>query len=154
MSAQLEPALPLRSRADCVGTGVWARRLALAAGWSPRAAEEISLVVVELGCNAVRHGAGGRCRLSVTEQAMDVEITDGGPGFPLAVLADGGRSDRLGRAGPLAPGERQGRGLGSGLACVRRMASELTLENLAGGGARARATRLRHGRTLDGRHAR
>lgn len=125
----------VRSRADCVAAGVIARKLARVLGFDAKRAEELGLVVVELTSNAVRHAGEGVCRLSAQTRAVKVEVEDGGPGFPEAVLQDAGRSDRLGKEGPLPPGERQGRGLGSGLACARRLSDELTLANRARGGA-------------------
>jgi anti-sigma regulatory factor (Ser/Thr protein kinase) len=126
--------LPLLSRADCVGLGLSARSSALACGWPERDAAEISLLVIELTTNAVRHAGGGHCVLSVSSRELRVEVEDEGPGFP--------QWAREGTA-PDAPPEPRTRGLGAGLACARRLSHLLRLENRQPCGARAVAARYR-----------
>ncbi len=126
--------LPLRSRADCVGLGLSARRSALDCGWSERDAAEISLLVIELTTNAVNHGGGGHCAISVSPRELRVEVEDEGPGFPPWA--------RDGTEPPLPP-EPRIRGLGAGLACARRLSHLLRLENRLPRGARAVAARYR-----------
>jgi anti-sigma regulatory factor (Ser/Thr protein kinase) len=136
-------ALSIRVRADCAGAAVHARQLAVLAGWDRLEAEEFGLVVMELVSNVVRHATGGFCWLEADAQVLKAVVEDRGAGFSPAVLRDAGRNDRLGGEGVLPPGQRQGKGLGSGLACARRLTTELTLENLDRGGARVVATRKR-----------
>ena len=125
------------SRVDVVAAAAAARTQARECGHSISEAHALSLVVAELAMNALRHG-GGRGLLQVRCEPWGwlVRVQDDGPGISLAVLADGGRSDRLGCAGvrPVADGQRS---LGSGLAAVRRLSTVLALNNRDGGGALA-----------------
>lgn len=134
----------VRGRADCVGLGVYARGKALALGWDKRRAEELSLVVIELTNNSVRHASGGRVELEIAEARAALAVQDEGPGFPVWIL------DRHRRGEPfeLAPAT-SARGLGAGLDSARRLSDELRLDNVPGGGARVRCVlgpRTREGR--------
>jgi anti-sigma regulatory factor (Ser/Thr protein kinase) len=128
----MDKVLHLFSRADAVGAGLTAERLARAYGWGELEAGECKLLVVELCSNAVRHAHGGECHLKLDLTSLEVVVEDRGPGLPLDILA---RGERLGPSGP--------GGLGAGLACARRFSTELSLSNLDGGGARVVARRVR-----------
>jgi anti-sigma regulatory factor (Ser/Thr protein kinase) len=123
----------VRARADCVGLGLFARLRALHFGWPRRRAEELSLVIIELTNNSVRHAGFGRVQLAFAEQAAELAVEDEGPGFPTWVL------DRFLAGQPIgAPAHSHG--LGAGLDSARRFGGELTLENLPTRGARVRAS--------------
>ncbi|MBL8952506.1 MAG: ATP-binding protein [Myxococcaceae bacterium] len=129
----------LVGRADCLGAAAKARECLARAGGSPRAAGELAVVVAELAYNAIRHAGGGECVLEVSRGEWSVTVRDEGPGFPPNVLADCGRTD----------GVQPRIGLGSGLACARRFAGSLAIENLEPTGARviARKQHLERGAT-------
>ncbi len=157
-------ALPVESRADCLGAGIRAREWALSLGWDWRDADELAILVVELTNNAVRHGGPGICRIDLDPSWASVIVEDSGRGFPPAFLSNGAASasdpalvappqEASGSASlksidlwvgeaepPVDPIPRSG-GLGAGLSCARRLADTLTLENRPEGGARARASR-------------
>lgn len=135
----LSLAASVATRLDVLGFCATVRKAALGAGFSVREVGELSLVVAELGSNAVVHGRGGALTVLVQPRGWQVAAVDHGPGFTAAVLADAGRSDHLGPDGVRAPGDGQ-RSFGSGLAAVRRLASSLSLRNTALG-ARAVASR-------------
>ena len=132
----------VKQRFDVLGVAAEARALAKSAGLDARYAEELALVVAELGMNAVRHGLGhGTIDLELNARGWSVEVHDDGPGLSAAVLADGGRSDRLGHAG-VRTREEVGPSFGSGLASVTRLSSVLSLTNKESGGARVVAQRI------------
>jgi anti-sigma regulatory factor (Ser/Thr protein kinase) len=141
------PRYDLCGRADCVGLGLMVRRQARCLGWSPRDSEELGLVVVELGTNAVRHGNGGQARLELDGRHAMIEVADNGPGFPPWVLERQALGLTLERIPPVA-----GRGgLGAGLDSVRRLSDAMVLANRGPrGGALARAVRLRESRSQPG----
>ena len=122
--------LKLLGRADCVGAGLEAEKLARACGWGETEAGEAKLLVVELCSNAVRYAQDGICALKIDEAHIEVTVEDKGPGLPQWVL-DGEPAN--GRRG----------GLGEGIACARRLSNELMLMNRPGGGARVFARRDR-----------
>lgn len=129
------------SRVEVLAVAVDARTLAAANGLSVREAQELSLVIAELGMNALRHGGGGGLvQVCVDSSGWTVEVEDGGSGLTPAVLADAGRSDHLGAEGVRPPGDGRP-SFGSGLAAVRRLSSRLELANRRGGGARVVAHR-------------
>jgi anti-sigma regulatory factor (Ser/Thr protein kinase) len=124
----------LLSRADCVGLGLAARRAAKAYGWPEREAAEISLLVIELTTNAVRHAGGGQCAVWVDARELRVEVEDDGPGFP-----DWARENQE----PPPVELPRPKGLGAGLQCARRLAHYLRLENRQPRGGLAVASRYR-----------
>lgn len=125
--------LGVHSRVEVLAAAAEARRAALALGVDAAQAEGLALVVAELAGNAVRYGRGGVVGVTVGATGWTVEVEDSGPGFPPAVLADAGRSDRLGAEGVRPPGDGRST-FGSGLASVRRLASRLALTNRRTGG--------------------
>ncbi len=130
------------SRVEVLAIAVDARTLAAAHGLSIREAQELSLVIAELGMNALRHGGGGGLvQVTLDERGWTVEVEDGGSGLTPAVLADAGQSDHLGADGVRPPGDGRP-SFGSGLAAVRRLSSRLELNNRRGGGARVVAHRV------------
>ena len=132
-------AVAVQSRVEVLAIAADARKLGFACGFDAREAEELALVVAELGMNALKHGGGGGLvSIAVSAEGWTVEAEDGGRGFPPAVLADAGRSDHLGAAGVRAPADGQS-SFGSGLASVRRLSSRLNLNNRRGGGAHVAA---------------
>ena len=139
MSGRLS--VSVNERLDVLAVAAEARALAKSAGIDAGFAEELALVVAELGMNAVRHGAGSRTvHVTVSALGWRVEVEDQGPGLSAAVLADGGRSDRLGVGGVRSVSHTRGT-FGSGLAAVRRLSNALSLSNKATGGARIIAHR-------------
>lgn len=130
----------VRQRVEVLAAAVEARRAALAQGYDAGRAEGLALVVAELGGNAVRYAHSGVVAITVGAGGWTVEVEDSGPGFPPAVLADAGRSDRLGADGVRPPGDGR-RSFGSGLASVRRLATALELSNRRSGGGLAVAHR-------------
>ncbi|MGV3623553.1 MAG: ATP-binding protein [Archangium sp.] len=129
----------LRTRVDVLGFCAEVRRVAAASGIDALRAGELSLVVAELGTNAVLHARGGTLEVQVSASGWSVTASDEGPGFSSAVLSDAGKSDRLGAHGVREPADGH-RSFGSGLAAVRRLSSTLSLSN-DGPGARVVAER-------------
>ena len=113
----------LSSVSDLVGAARRAREIARSLGWGTADIAALALAVLELSSNAVRHGGGGVCRLEAGPEGADVIVEDRGRGFPAWAL--GGSLD----------GTR-------GLRAVRQLSSHFVLENIPGGGARARAALL------------
>jgi anti-sigma regulatory factor (Ser/Thr protein kinase) len=131
----------LPTRAGCLGAGSAASLYARRLGWSPVQAAELSLVVVELSTNALRHGRDGMCTLTLEPVEARVLVYDKGPGYPAWVLERHRASARIEGAGPQTP--RKG-GLGAGLDVVKRLATELRLSNdESDGGARGFARIVR-----------
>ena len=129
----------VQSRVEVLAIAADARALGAACGFDSREAEELALVVAELGMNALKHGGGGGLvNIALSAEGWTVEVEDGGSGLPPAVLADAGRSDHLGAAGVRPAGDGK-QSFGSGLASVRRLSSRLELSNRRAGGARAAA---------------
>jgi len=100
-----------------------AEEVASSFGWTPAEAAALSRIVLELGGNAVRHGGGGVCRLEAGAEVADVIVEDRGPGLP----------DRVWRA--LLSGVAKSGGLDS----VRKLSTQMVLQNLPSGGLRVRA---------------
>jgi anti-sigma regulatory factor (Ser/Thr protein kinase) len=126
----------VHNRVEVLGLAASARALATSQGFDPKHAQELSLVIAELGMNALLHGGGGLVQISLSLDGWTVEAEDSGRGFSPAVLADAGQSDHLGAAGVRPPGDGK-HNFGSGLASVRRMSTRLELSNRRNGGARA-----------------
>lgn len=129
----------VRTRVDVLGFCAEVRRAAADCGLDALRAGELSLVVAELGTNAVLHARGGTLDVRVSASGWSVVANDEGPGFSSAVLNDAGKSDRLGVHGVREPADGH-RSFGSGLAAVRRLSSLVTLSN-DGPGARVVAER-------------
>lgn len=137
----------VRSRVDVLGFCAEVRSAASRFGLDAVHAGELSLVVAELGTNAVLHGGGGALTVMLSDGEWVVSADDEGPGFSSAVLSDAGKSDRLGSAGVREPADGR-RSFGSGLAAVRRLSSSLTLQNHARGAhvvARRRLGKFKQG---------
>jgi anti-sigma regulatory factor (Ser/Thr protein kinase) len=113
----------LGSLADLVGVARRAREVARSLGWGTADTAALSLAVLELSSNAVRHGGGGLCRLEAGPDGADVIVEDRGAGFPSWALCGWLEETR-------------------GLRAVRALTSQLVLENIPGGGGRARAALL------------
>lgn len=135
----LSLATSVATRLDVLSFCATVRKAALGAGFTVREVGELSLVVAELGSNAVVHGKGGSLSVLVQPRGWQVSAVDHGPGYTQAVLADAGKSDHLGANGVREPGDGK-RSFGSGLAAVRRLATTLTLRNTTVG-ARAFAAK-------------
>jgi two-component system sensor histidine kinase RegB len=88
--------------------------------------------VVNLLNNAARNGGAVALRAGWSAEALFVEVSDDGPGFPEAVLRDGGSR-------PFPP-HAQGSGIGLLLtrAAIERLGGRLVLSNPPAGGALAR----------------
>jgi anti-sigma regulatory factor (Ser/Thr protein kinase) len=144
ITASSIPAFTLRSevksRVDVLSFCESVRRSAMGFGLEMRRIGELSLVVAELATNAVIHGSGGMVNVALSTTGWTVSVRDAGPGFSEAVLADAGKSDRLGPDGVRPPADGR-RSFGSGLASVRRLSTSLSLRNLEPVGARAVAHR-------------
>lgn len=128
----------LPSRPSCLGAGLAAAQHARRSGWAPIQSVELSLVIVELATNALRHGRDGMCTMTLEPLEARVLVYDQGPGYPTWVLERHRAAAPIEGAGPQTP---RSRGLGAGLDVVRRLATELWLSN--DGGARAFARILR-----------
>lgn len=127
----------LETRPDCVGLGLMVKQQARGFGWPEVECAEVALLVIELTTNAINHGKGGTCRVAVSEREVWLEVTDRGPGFPAWVLDD------VPKPPEPEPSRPRTRGLGAGIACARRLAHLLRLENPPAGGARVVAARYR-----------
>jgi anti-sigma regulatory factor (Ser/Thr protein kinase) len=114
-----------------------ARRLVVALagrlGFTRRAAEELALVVTELGTNIVHYAGDGvieaRTVTRATGVGLEVKATDRGPGIADIPSA---RTD----------GFSTGGGLGLGLGLVERLSDEFTIES-GSWGTRMSAVRWR-----------
>ena len=138
----------VQRRLDVLAAASEARASALSFGIAAKQADELALVVAELGMNALNHGQGqGTVEVSVDSSGWVVGVDDSGPGLSAAVLADAGRSDHFGANGARPLGD--GGSFGSGLASVRRLSTSLELANKASGGARAVASRTLSSPTND-----
>jgi CheY-like chemotaxis protein len=88
--------------------------------------------------NALNHAPGAPVRLRVEDapgSGLTLSVTDGGPGYPQAVL------DRMARGDdPASMGSRAGSGLGLRIAAQlsRQIGGTLSLSNAGGGGSLAR----------------
>lgn len=133
----------VRSRVDVFSFCESVRRSAMGLGLEMRRIGELSLVVAELATNAVVHGGsgGGTVHVAIATTGWSVSVRDTGEGFSPAVLADAGKSDRLGADGVRPPADGR-RSFGSGLASVRRFSTTLSLHNLEPFGARVVAHRV------------
>jgi anti-sigma regulatory factor (Ser/Thr protein kinase) len=131
----------LPSRGGCLGAGSAAAQHARRVGWTPIQSAELSLVVVELATNALRHGRDGMCTMTLDPVEARLLVYDKGPGYPAWVIERHRASARIEGGGPPTP---RNRGLGAGLDVVRRLVTELWLSNdESDGGARAFARILR-----------
>ena len=139
MSERLVAAV--HSRVEVLGLAASARALATKHGFDPKHAQELGLVIAELGMNALLHGGGGLLQISLSVEGWTVEVEDSGRGFSGVVLDDAGRSDRLG-ANSVRPPADGSPNFGSGLASVRRVSTRLELTNRRSGGARAVSHRV------------
>jgi anti-sigma regulatory factor (Ser/Thr protein kinase) len=126
----------VNGRIDVLSLCESVRRAAMGAGLEMKRIGELSLVVAELATNVVLHGHGGSVTVALSATGWTVSARDEGPGFTEAVLADAGRSDRLGPDGVRPPADGR-KSFGSGLASVRRLSTSLALRNLEPRGARA-----------------
>lgn len=134
----------VQTRVEVLAFAAAARTLAATEGVDLRQAMELSLVIAELGMNALRHGGGGGLvTVSICPLGWSVEVEDSGRGLSAAVLADAGHSDHLGPDGVRPPGDGL-TSFGSGLASVRRLSSRIELSNRRTGGARVVAHRDFH----------
>jgi anti-sigma regulatory factor (Ser/Thr protein kinase) len=125
----------LPGRAACLGAGLAAEQRALALGWAAVQAAELSLIVVELGTNCVRHATAGVCTLTLGPDLCDLEVRDQGPGYPAWVLQSHAANAPIESARPT---QTRAAGLGAGLDVVRRLSTKLWLSNdVHTGGARA-----------------
>lgn len=131
----------LPSRAACLGAGSAAARHARLVGWTAVQSAELSLVIVELATNTLRHGRDGMCTVTLEPNEARLLIYDKGTGYPAWVLERHRAAARIEGAGPAVP---RTRGLGAGLDVVRRLVTELRLTNdESDGGARAWARVVR-----------
>jgi anti-sigma regulatory factor (Ser/Thr protein kinase) len=120
---------PVSTLVDVRAVAAKARQAGLDWGLTRVQAEQLALVVAELGANAVVHGRGGVLTVRVSAAGWQVEAVDRGPGFTPAVLADAGRSNALGLNG-VRPADEVARTFGAGLASVRRMSTRVSLKNI------------------------
>lgn len=105
---------------DVFAAAAAVRDQALLAGLGREEADALSLVVAELGDNAVRHGGGGELRVETSPTGWVVRAEDRGGGFPPELLARPSTRSLTPTAMPLA----------GGLVLVRRLAPSLELFNL------------------------
>ncbi len=111
-----------------------ARNFALARGFDCRFAAELAIAVSELASNVQKFAEAGRLDVSYRDMAVEVVVTDSGPGLmaPELVLNDGFTTD-IGLDGmPAFPR----RSLGMGLGAVRRMSDSFEIAPGPGGGTR------------------
>jgi anti-sigma regulatory factor (Ser/Thr protein kinase)/serine/threonine protein phosphatase PrpC len=106
----------------------WVRKV----GFSGTAAEEIEIVVSELGSNLLKHAGGGMLRLERLDDAgrigLRLESIDEGPG-----IADAGQA--------MTDGYSTAGSLGYGLGAIHRLMDEVDLYSDARGGTRIRCIR-------------
>jgi negative regulator of sigma-B (phosphoserine phosphatase) len=147
---QYQESLTLRGRADAVGAGLHVKTMASAAGWPTQDAEELSLLIIELCGNAVRHAGGGVCHVALDAASVDVVVDDDGPGLPDWVLERHAKGSLIESApersvdgGAATLRARENSKLGAGLDSARRLAEVLTLQNRTPKGARVSASRTR-----------
>jgi anti-sigma regulatory factor (Ser/Thr protein kinase) len=116
----------LPGRAACLGAGLTTEQRALALGWAALQAAELSLIVVELSTNSVRHAKAGVCTLTLSPEYCDLEVRDAGPGYPAWVLESHAANAPIELARPT---QARAAGLGAGLDVVRRLSTKLWLSN-------------------------
>jgi serine/threonine-protein kinase RsbT len=110
---------------------------AVAAGLSGTTLAELGIVVSELVTNVVRYAGTGVLtlrRLVEPQPGVQLTVEDHGPGIEdiEAALADGYSQGMTQEQAPLG----QKRSLGAGLGAVKRLMSEVTIENRPEGGVR------------------
>lgn len=125
-----------------VSDAVWAasrvRALALRYGMRWRARHELSVVISELVTNAVKFAGEGTVfirQISSPKTGLEIEVEDHGPGVAepeLAVLDGYSEGGMI----PQDKDPRGRRGLGSGLAAVKRLSDELLIISPGEGGTR------------------
>jgi anti-sigma regulatory factor (Ser/Thr protein kinase) len=71
---------PFRNATDLSGAARRAEALAKSLGWTAKDLDELSLVVKELGENALRQAGGGTCRLQASATAAEIIVEDLGGG--------------------------------------------------------------------------
>ncbi len=113
----------LASVDDVLAAAAAVRDHACLAGLGSDDVDALTLVVAELGDNAVRHGSGGELRVEASPAGWVVRAEDRGAGFPPELLARTGRRNTPAEVLLLEGG-------GSGLALVRRLAGSVELFNL------------------------
>lgn len=105
--------------ADVMGVRRAMKAFALGLGFVPQTAEELALVVVELGTNLLRHAGGGRLMISALNRegrvGVQVESVDEGPGIPSVDEA-------------LADGFSTRGGCGTGLGTVNRLMDSMEID--------------------------
>ena len=97
-----------------------ARRLAEQIGFDAVGAEEIAIVVSELGSNLVRYARRGRLRIG---------RVDGEPGAGLEVVSEDDGPGIADVRQAVVDGFSTGGGLGGGLGAVHRLADEVAIES-------------------------
>lgn len=105
--------------ADVMGVRRAMKAFAQGIGFAAQAAEELALVVVELGTNLLRHAGGGRLMISMLNRegrvGVQVESLDEGPGIPSVEEA-------------LADGYSTRGGCGTGLGTVNRLMDSMEID--------------------------
>ncbi len=128
---------------------VWAARrvvdTASQLGLDPRGCAELAVIVCELVTNAVKFAGSGVVTVVVEGDGVQVWVEDTGPGLaePDRAVLDG-YSEGAMRTPDDDPRKR--RGLGSGLAAVKRFADDLQITQPTGGGTRVVAMKRTAGR--------
>ncbi|MCJ2069377.1 ATP-binding protein [Methylobacterium sp. J-030] len=115
--------IDIRIQDDILRARQASRTAASAIGFTTVDQTRLATVVSELTRNALVYAGGGVCRvltrLTVQERSVMIEVEDQGPG-----IAD--------VTGALTRGFSTGRGLGLGLAAVRKLMDDLVIETCPG----------------------
>jgi serine/threonine-protein kinase RsbT len=123
---------------------IWAARravdTALRLGLGRRGCAELAVIVCELVTNAVKFAGSGVVTMVREGDGLQVWVEDSGPGVtdPERAVLDG-YSEGAMRTPDDDPRKR--RGLGSGLAAVKRFADDLQITRPTGGGTRVVAVK-------------
>lgn len=125
--------IPVAGWVDAVIARSIASRIAAAAGFRPRACQEIAIVVSELATNLVRHGGGGTLEIVLEGAAFKVTSLDRGPGLRDIASA---LQDRYSRGRMLDGDNLERSGLGCGLGAVQRLTDRMEIRERSGGGLR------------------
>ncbi len=118
---------------DAVSCGGLAFQFGRSHGLDATRAREFAIAASELVVNAVRHAGGGVMELRFRDGAVELTVSDEGPGIPNVsdALRDGWSRGRA-----LLPCDSRREGLGSGLGAVARLMDHVEVHVEGAPGAR------------------
>lgn len=131
---------PVRDSIGALACPAAVQKVTEDAKYSAETVRKAELIAAELSTNVVRHGGGGVVSVfavAIPEPGIAIVAEDQGPGFTSVEIAlEDGVSQGV-RLIEQIPTQRAS--LGAGLGAIKRLADELGVENIPGGGARVTA---------------